>query len=208
MPSAKKTGGVVGVTRHRQNARILVWIRTKQRTGKIGSVWDSETRLLSRLPELLPRTVSVHRSALTQIICKCLFLYRNSLNLHRIRSRGRSRRVRAERLTFEIQSSSDPAEPRQRKPNRIRREGYSQARSRDTAFVCAAGPGFETNDIVRPDEHVLGPPLGMRRVSEDFVPYHCRQLPGNAEPFTRLKTRSEHGLLSPNATGHAFPRDL
>jgi len=38
------------------------------------------------------------------------------------------------------------------------------------------------------------------------VPYHCRQLPGNAEPFTRLKTRSEHGLLYPNTTSHTFLR--
>jgi len=43
----------------------------------------------------------------------------------------------------------------------------------------------------------------MRRVSGNFVPYDCRQLPGNAEPLTRLRTRSEHGLLYPNArAGH------
>ena len=77
-----------------------------------------------------------------------------------------------------------------------------QARYRDTAFVLVTGPRFETNDLVRPDEHVLGPPLGMRRVSGNFVPYPCRQLPGNAEPLTHLKTRSEHGLLYANTAGH------
>lgn len=56
-------------------------------------------------------------------------------------SRRHSRRVRAERLTFQIQSSSDPAKPRLRKPNRIRREGYSQARSRDTALRLCGRPG-------------------------------------------------------------------
>ena len=73
--------------------------------------------------------------------------------------------------------------------------------------MSVAGLGFETNGLVRPDEHVLGPPLGIRRVSGNLVPYHCRQLPGNAEPFTRLKTWSEHGLLPPNTTGYAFTRD-
>ena len=76
-----------------------------------------------------------------------------------------------------------------------------QARSRDTAFVRVTGLRSETNDLVRPDEHVLGPPLGIRRVSGNFVPYR-RQLPGNAGPFTCLKTRSEHGLLYPNTAGH------
>jgi len=136
-------------------------------------------------PKLLPRTASIRRSALTQIICKCLRGTQSQLTLTPVRSRGRSGRVRAERLTFQIPLSSNPAKPRRWKPDGIRREGYLQTRSRDTAFVCVAGPGFETNNLVRPDEHVLGPSLGIRRVSGNFLPHSYRQLPGNAEPPAR-----------------------
>ena len=89
-----------------------------------------ETRLLSRLPETTTTDYSlVRRSALTQIFCKCLF----GTGTHSHFSGSGREDVPAgsglntERLAFEIQSSSDPAEPRQRKSNRIRRERYLQA---------------------------------------------------------------------------------
>ena len=177
-----------------------------ERTGKVRSAWDIRRHVYSlALPKLLPWTVSMRRSALTQIICKCLCGTQTQLTP--IRSRGRSGRVRAERLsaerlTLEIRRHPTPPNPDSGNQSHPMRRILLQARYRDTAFVLVTGLRFETNDLVRPDEHVLGPPLGIRRVSGNFVAYPCRQLPGDAEPFTCLKTRSEHGLLYLNTSGH------
>ena len=98
--------------------------------------------------------------------------------------------------------SSIPAKPRQRKPNLIQREGYSQARFQRHGLRLCGRPGIR-NQRSGPTRRTrprtpFRYQAGIRKfrgVSLSSAPWECRTP-------TCLKTRSEHGLLYPNTAGH------
>jgi len=107
-------------------------------------------------------------------------------------------RVRAERLTFEIQSSPDSAEPRQWKPNRIRREGYSRAGPETRPLFCGrpgirdqrSGPTRRTRPRT-PFGHQAGI-RKFRAVSLSSAPWECRTLRPPQNMVSTWPTISEH----------------